>query len=97
MSKRICRDLAVFRFRGCSANRMRRHRARTDAPRSRLGEDRVNFVGHGFEQAFQKLPSCAPVGLVDELRDRELAGAVDSHEEMELDFSSLKLGDVDVK
>lgn len=54
-------------------------------------------VGHGFQQVFQELPGRSPIGLVDQLRDRELAGAVDGDEQVELAFGSLHLGDVDVK
>ena len=48
-----------------------------------VGQDRVNAVGHGFQQMFEELPSRPPVSLVDELSDRELAGAVDADEQVE--------------
>ena len=51
-----------------------------------VGQDRVNAVGHGFQQMFEELPSRPPVSLVDELGDRKLAGAVDADEQVELAF-----------
>jgi hypothetical protein len=57
----------------------------------------MDAVGNGFQQVFEKLPSRSPVGLVDQLGDGELAGAVDADEQVELAFGSLYLGDVHVK
>ncbi len=54
----------------------------------------MDQIRHGLEHVLQELPRRAPVGLLDELGDRKLAGAVDAHEEVELAFSSLYLGDV---
>jgi len=48
-----------------------------------VGQDRVNAVGRGFQQVFQELPHCPSIRLVDELRDREIAGAVDADEQAE--------------
>ena len=48
-----------------------------------VGQDRVNAVGHGFQQVFQELPRCPSISRVDELSDRELAGAVDADEQVE--------------
>ena len=42
-----------------------------------IGQDRVDPVWNDFEEVFQKLPSGPPVGLLDQLSDGELAGAVD--------------------
>lgn len=39
-------------------------------------EDGVDAIRHGFQQVFEELPGCPSISLVDELRDRELAGAV---------------------
>ena len=57
----------------------------------------MDTVGDRFEQAFQELPCGAPVCLLDQLGDCELAGAVDCHEEIKLAFCRLHLGDVHVK
>ncbi len=54
----------------------------------------MDQIRHGLEHVLQELPSRLPVGLLDELGDGKLAGAVDAHEEVELAFSSLYLGDV---
>ena len=45
----------------------------------------------------EELPCCPAVGLVDQLRDRELARAIDADEQVELAFGGLHLGDIDVK
>ncbi len=47
-----------------------------------VGQDRVDAIRHGFQQVFKELPCCAPVSLVDQLSDRELACAVYTDEEM---------------
>lgn len=62
-----------------------------------IGEDRVDAVGHRCQHMLQKLPGGLPVGRVHELRDDELAGAVNGDEEIELSFPSLHSGNVDVK
>ncbi len=62
-----------------------------------IGQDRVDPVRNGFEQVLQKLPSGPPVGLLDQLSDGELAGAVDCHEEIELTFSGLHFGNIHVE
>ena len=54
-------------------------------------------VRHGLQQVFEELPCCAPIGLVDQLGDCELAGAVYADEQIELSFGSLHLGDIDVE
>jgi len=48
-----------------------------------VGRDRVNAVGHSFQQKVEELPSRPPVSLIDELGDRKLAGAVDADEQVE--------------
>lgn len=45
----------------------------------------------------QKLSGSLPVGRVHELGDGELAGAVDGHDQVELSFSCLRFGNVDVE
>jgi hypothetical protein len=49
-----------------------------------VGEDRVDPIGHGLEQVLQELPGRLSVGFVDQLRDRELARAVDADEQVEV-------------
>jgi len=48
-----------------------------------VSQDRVDAVEHGFQQKLEELSSRPPVSLVDELRDGELAGAVDVDEQIE--------------
>ncbi len=62
-----------------------------------IGQDRVDAVGHGGQQVLEELPCCPAVGLVDQLRDRELARAIDADEQVELAFGGLHLGDIDVE
>lgn len=57
----------------------------------------VDAVGYGFQQVLEELPSCSPVSLVDQLGDRELAGAVDANEQVQFAFGGLHVGDIDVK
>ncbi len=67
------------------------------APAGSICEDGVDLIGHCFEQVLQELPSCRPVCLVDELGHGKLARSVDADEQVELSFSSLHLGDVDME
>jgi hypothetical protein len=52
-------------------------------------QDRVDAIRHGFQQVFQELPCCPSISLVDQLRDGELARAVDADEQVELAFGGL--------
>jgi hypothetical protein len=90
----------------CIADHVEAHLARpSSVPVARLpseldaivGRDRVDAVGHGFQQVLQQPPHRPPVSLIDRLGDRELARAVDADEQVELAFGSLHLGDVDVE
>lgn len=54
-------------------------------------------VGHGLKHMLQELKSCLPVSPVDELGHGELARPVDADEEIQLAFSGLNLGDVDME
>ncbi len=62
-----------------------------------IGQDRVDAVGNHFQQVLQKLPRRSPVGLLNQLGDRVLAGSVDGNEEIELTLGGLHFGDVHVK
>lgn len=55
-----------------------------------IGQDRVDPVRHGFQQVFQELPRRPPDSLVDQLDDRQLAGAVDAYEQVELPSALLR-------
>lgn len=62
-----------------------------------VGQDHVDLVGYGFQQMAQELPCRSPADFVDQLCDREFAGAVDGDEQLELALSDLHLGDIDVE
>ncbi len=54
-----------------------------------VGQDGVDAVGYGFQQVFEELPCCPAIGLVNQLRDGELAGAINADEQVELAFGGL--------
>lgn len=62
-----------------------------------VGQNGVDAIRHGFQQIFEELPRGAPLGLVDQLSDRELARAVDANEQVELAFGGLHFGNIDVE
>jgi len=62
-----------------------------------VGQNGVDLIGHGFEHVLQELPCGLPVCLLDELGHGKLACSVNIHEQVELDFSSLNLGNIDVE
>lgn len=62
-----------------------------------VGDNSVDLIGNGLEHVPQKLPGSAPVSLPYELGHRELSGAVNADEEIELALGSLRLGDVNVE
>ncbi len=57
----------------------------------------MDAIRHCFEQDLQELPGGLPVCLLDELGHGKLACAVNAHEYIELAFSGLDLGNVDMK
>ena len=67
------------------------------APHGSLGENSMDVIRHSFEHVLQELPSCLPVCLLDEWGHGKLARAVNADEQVQLAFSGLNLGDVDVK
>ena len=62
-----------------------------------VGEHDLDPVGHGGDKGLQEGARGLRIGLVDELSDRELGGAVDGDEEIELALRGLHFGDVDVE
>jgi len=56
-----------------------------------VSQDRADPVVHSFQQVFEELPRRSPIGHVDQLSDRELAGAVDADEQVQLAFSGPRL------
>ena len=62
-----------------------------------IGKNRVDLIGHGFEHVLQELPGGLSVSRCNELGDGELGRSVNAHKEIELAFSRLYLGDVDME
>ena len=58
-----------------------------------IGQDRVGAVRHGFQQVFEELPCRSPASLVDQLGDRELGGAVNADEQVELALTFGRIAD----
>jgi len=54
----------------------------------------VGLERHRVEHGLKKRPGHAPIGLLDQLRDGELAGPVDGHEEIEFPLGGVHLGNV---
>ena len=59
-----------------------------------VGEDRVDAVGHSFEEQFRELPCGLSVRPLDQLRYGELARSVNGDEERQLALGCPELGDV---
>ena len=57
----------------------------------------MDLVGSGGDQGHEEGGRRDAVRLLDELGEGELAGAVDGHEQIELAFSGVHLGEVDVE
>ncbi len=49
----------------------------------------MDAIRYGLQQVFEDLPHCAPVGLVDQLGERERAGTVNVDEQVELAFGAV--------
>jgi len=62
-----------------------------------VGQDRVDLVRHGLQQLFEELPGGSSVGLVNQLGDSELAGAINGDEQIEPALGRLQLGDINMK
>ena len=62
-----------------------------------VGQNGVDLIGHGFKHVLQELPSGLPVCLLGELGYGKLTCAINACEHVELAFSSLNLGDVDME
>ena len=63
----------------------------------RKGENGVVLIGHGLQHVLQELQNGASFSLFNELGHSELAGSVDSHEEVELPLGSLRLCNINMK
>ena len=62
-----------------------------------VGEDGVDPIGDGFDQAAQEVRGRAARHLLMQFDEGELRGPIDRDEEMELSLSGSNLGDVDME
>ena len=62
-----------------------------------VSENGVDLIGHGFENVLQELPGHLSVSRCTKLSDGKLGRSVNAHKKIELAFSRLHLGNVDVE
>ncbi len=62
-----------------------------------IGKNRVDLIGHSLKHVLQELPGGLSVSRCNELSDGKLGRSVNAHKEIELTFSRLHLGDVDME
>lgn len=62
-----------------------------------VGQDGVDPVRDDAQEMFEEFPGRLPIGFLNQLCDSELAGPIDGDEEIQLAFSSLDLGNIDMK
>ena len=62
-----------------------------------VGENRVDLVGNRRDQSFEEDRGGGPSCLLNQSHKGELAGTINGYIEVELAFSGLDLGDVDVE
>ena len=62
-----------------------------------VGQDRVDLVGHGLEEAPKKVGRRDLVHRGVKFRKDELAGAINTHKKVNLPLLGADLGDVDMK
>ena len=60
-------------------------------------ENRVDLVGDGLDECFEKIGRRLPIGSVVQLGVDEFGRPIDGHEEVELTFLGPHFGDVDVE
>ena len=78
----------------CRAIRVAR---RESEPDPIVGENRVDLVGNRRDQSVEEDRGEDPSCLLDQSHEGELAGTINGYIEVELAFSGLDLGDVDVE
>ena len=62
-----------------------------------IGENGVDPIGHGFQQMLEELPGRLCVSRCNELSDDKFGRSVNAYKEIELTFSRLHLGNVDME
>src|SRR5690606_11166304 len=70
---------------------------RVSEVRAVIGEHRVDLVGHGGSESSEEIAGYSPGGLLVQLDERELAGAINGHQQVEAALLGADLGDVDVE
>jgi hypothetical protein len=65
--------------------------------RAILGEHRVDLVGYRPGEVTQEVAGYSPSGLLVQLDEGELGGAIDGHQQVEAPFLGANLGNVDVE
>ena len=71
--------------------------ARRGEVSSVVGEDRVDLVGDGGDQATQEVPSGPARHLLMQFNEGELRGPIDRDDKIELALSGSNLGDIDME
>jgi hypothetical protein len=83
---------------GClDVGRCRTRVARRGEVGSVIGEDGVDLVRDGGDQAAQEVPGCAARHLLMEFNESELRGSIDGDEEIEFALGGSNLGDIDME
>ncbi len=62
-----------------------------------IGQDGIDPVRDDAQEIFEEFPGRLPIGFPDQLCDSEFACPVDGNEEVQLTFSSLDFGYVEMK
>ncbi len=62
-----------------------------------IGQNGMNPIRDHAQAVFEEFPGCLPIGFPDQLCDSEFACPVDGNEEVQLTFSSLDFGYVEMK
>jgi len=62
-----------------------------------IGEKGVDPIGHGLQQMLEELPGCLSASRCNERCDGEFGRSVNAYKEVELTFSHLHLGNVDME
>mgnify|MGYP004707762297 CR=1 FL=1 len=62
-----------------------------------VGQNGMDPVRNDAQKIFEEFPGRLPISFLDQLCDSEFACPVNGHEEVQLAFSSLNFGDVEMK
>ncbi len=62
-----------------------------------IGQNGMDPIRNDAQEIFEEFPGDFPIGFLNQLCDSEFAGPIDGDEDIQLAFSSLDLGNIDVK